>query len=327
MSKRRKRNSSKKIILGIFISLIFLMSAGYAAFQTTLTLNARANIISKGTITIDELKKQVVNTGDGLYEDIYEPERYIYRGTDPNNYVLFNGSRWRIVSIEKNNSLKITRLHSINNLVFDTPENRNTGYCEYDTAIGCNVWAATPEYDNHSTLNGGVKGEVSIDSSLKTYLNDEYYISLSEEDKSLIQASDFYYGAVTYGNDDLANQIEEEKAYSAQSNVGLIQLSDYLKANTDYELCGTYKKITSNYSSCAQTNYLVRTNLQWTTNPVYYNGYSAHNNKQRVYAVEGNGDIHRSEAATKNYVYPVVFLKPEIKLKGPGTSDDPYTIT
>lgn len=40
--------------------------------------------------------------GDGLYKDVYESGRYIYKGVNPNNYITFNGEEagWRIISLE-----------------------------------------------------------------------------------------------------------------------------------------------------------------------------------------------------------------------------------
>ena len=32
----------------------------------------------------------VVTKGDGLYQDKYEEERYLYKGFNPNNYIVFN---------------------------------------------------------------------------------------------------------------------------------------------------------------------------------------------------------------------------------------------
>ena len=79
----------------------------YAAFSTTLSLKAKGNIKQKG-ITSEDLKENVVESGDGLYKDIYEDERYIYKGENPNNYITFNNETWQIISIESNGTIKIT---------------------------------------------------------------------------------------------------------------------------------------------------------------------------------------------------------------------------
>lgn len=49
---------------------------------------------------------EIVDCGDGLYEDNYEEGRYVYKGTDPNNYIAFNNNTWRIISLESDGTLK-----------------------------------------------------------------------------------------------------------------------------------------------------------------------------------------------------------------------------
>ena len=41
-------------------------------------------------ITSTDLMSNTVTSGDGLYADEYETGRYVYKGTDPNNYITFN---------------------------------------------------------------------------------------------------------------------------------------------------------------------------------------------------------------------------------------------
>ena len=48
---------------------------------------------------------EVVTSGDGLYEDQYETGRYIYRGSEPNNYIQFNNELWRIVAKETDGTM------------------------------------------------------------------------------------------------------------------------------------------------------------------------------------------------------------------------------
>ncbi len=63
-----------------------------------------AKALSLGGVDVD-----VVTSGDGLYVDSYEDERYIYRGTNPNNYIEFNDELWRIVAKESDGTYKIIR--------------------------------------------------------------------------------------------------------------------------------------------------------------------------------------------------------------------------
>lgn len=73
----------------------------------------------------------IVTKGDGLYQDKYEEKRYLYKGFNPNNYIVFNKELWRVLSLDKN-EVKLIR-----NEVF--------AHMPYDEG-GSNKW-------NDSTLN------------------------------------------------------------------------------------------------------------------------------------------------------------------------------
>ena len=76
--------------------------------------NNSGKVLEKG-IGID-ITDNAVTEGDGLYEDEYEDGRYIYRGTNPNNYIWFNNEMWRIIAKEKDGTYKIIRNESIGNM-------------------------------------------------------------------------------------------------------------------------------------------------------------------------------------------------------------------
>ena len=70
-------------------------------------------------ITVNDLIKNVVTVGDGLYKDEYENGKYFYKGGNPDNYITFNGEEWRILSINSNGTVKIIRSDSIGNRQFN----------------------------------------------------------------------------------------------------------------------------------------------------------------------------------------------------------------
>ena len=71
---------------------------------------------------------EVVTSGDGLYEDQYEDGRYIYRGSEPNNYIQFNNELWRIIAKETDGTYKIIRDEIL-------PQNANYTPMAYDVEI------------------------------------------------------------------------------------------------------------------------------------------------------------------------------------------------
>ena len=93
-TRKAKNKGNKQIIMCSLIGLMFLMVCGYAAFSTSLSLKAKGKKKKKKTAS-EILLESVVDQGDGLYKDIYEDERYFYKGAKPNNYITFNDESWR----------------------------------------------------------------------------------------------------------------------------------------------------------------------------------------------------------------------------------------
>ena len=104
-----RRKKQKKIII-TSLSLLLFLCVGYAAFSTNLSLKAKGNIKQK-IYTPTEIKNEFCNTteGDGLYKDIYEEGKCTYKGINPNNYIIFNNETWRIISIGKDDTVKIIK--------------------------------------------------------------------------------------------------------------------------------------------------------------------------------------------------------------------------
>lgn len=91
---RRNRNKKQvRLVLGVVICLICVMTVGYAAFSTNISLNAKGNVIKKGPTAAELLKANVVTSGDGLYVDSTEEGKYVYKGAaTANGYIGYNGA-------------------------------------------------------------------------------------------------------------------------------------------------------------------------------------------------------------------------------------------
>ena len=299
MRRHRRRNKkNKKIIAITVVSVCFLlviMVAGYAAMQTNIGINAKGNVVENATGGEALLEMvDVVTEGDGLYADTYEEGRYIYKGANPNNYITFSGETWRIISVENDNTIKIMRAESIGDMAWDS-----TG-----GTYGSNNWARPAD--------------------LNTYLNGEYLGSLSDADK--IVTHNFGIGAVTGGNNDLADQINDENGTTWNSKVGLITVSEYLRANTNTTQCGTLSLNNDNYDTCKDTNWIfnaIGSRFPWTISPNAGNIFT-------VFLVLGAtvpGTLGDSIAYYSNHgVVPVLYLSSDITLQGEGTSQAPYTL-
>ena len=235
----------------------------------------------------------IVTSGDGLYEDEYEEGKYTYKGANPNNYVTFNNEKagWRIISINSDGTIKIMKdgdINTSNNLAWDTS--------------GSNNW--------------------NRPASLNTYLNGDYYNSLTSTAQGQIVEGTYYAGAVTYNNNDMQDQISDEKAVTSKVKVALPTLSEYLRANSNKEQCGTFSLNNSNYSTCKNSDWMFNSDNWWTLLPdsVYANF---------VFGVFSDGNVHYNGASyTSNAVRPAITLSSKVQITGGmGTVSDPYILS
>ena len=317
--RRRQLKKQKQIIIIGSLSLLLCLCVGYAAFSTTLNLKAKGNIIDNSV----DITDNVVTEGDGLYEDIYEEGRYVYRGQDPDNYITFNGETWRIIAKETDGTYKIIRNDVLDNTYCTNPGN------------GCGVYAAVS--GEFSSPSGSQKGTVTEDSSIKIYLNEDYYTNnINETAKEQMTSYTFNIGVVEElnesgaENDSIAKNIAGEKMYQWTGNVGLANVSDILKASTN-PLCTSATTSYDDMVVC-NSNYLLD---KGTASYLYYWTINA-----RSYEFGGtssqvwNGNVNSlgayllSNAAnySNHAPRPVVFLKAETTLSGEGTQSNPYTI-
>ena len=307
----------------------------------TVTLNYTQTDETGGTIpggsdqTIGGQEVEIVSSGDGLYEDSYESGRLIYRGQNPDNYITFNGETWRIIAKEADGTYKIIRNDVLANRAFDEANHRSTAnnsYCQ-QPQYGCGVYAAVEGI--FSSPSGSQSGTVTEDSSIKIYLNEDYYVNnINSTAKGQMTSHSFNIGAVEYLDDVASDSIEKniagEKMYTWTGNVGLANVSDILRASTN-PLCTSATTSYSDMDAC-NSNYLLNRGsasalYYWTINAnSYESGGASH------YAWNGNvgsSNVYVYYAPASNSAIaprPVVFLKSDTTLSGSGTESDPYTI-
>ena len=288
--------------------------------------------------SIGGISVPTVESGDGLYADEYEPGRYIYRGQNPNNYIMFNDELWRIIAKETDGTYKIIRNDILAKRAYDETNHRSTEKNSYCTSpqYGCGVYAAVS--GTFSSPSGSQSGTVTEDSSIKIYLNDDYYVNnINSTAKDQMTSHSFNIGAVEYLNqsgaeaDSIEKNIAGEKMYTWTGNVGLVNVSDILRASTN-PLCTSATTSGSDVDAC-NSNYLLdkgeaSTLYYWTINAystdIGVTPYSAWGG----YAYRSIARVHYyPEVSSSNRApRPVVFLKSSTTLSGSGTSEDPFTI-
>ena len=242
----------------------------------------------KGIISVGGKDIETVTSGDGLYEDEYEDGKYTYKGVNPNNYVTFNNEKagWRIISINSDGTIKIMRDASIGNIAWDTS----------------NVY----NWNRPATLN--------------TYLNEDYYNNLTSTAQSQIVTATYYVGTIERDNNDMQDQISDEKGTTSNVKVALPTVSEYIRAGSNKVQCGTLSLNNSNYySTCQNSDWMYNSSNWWTLSPDFSNSINVFNVSGYV------GGSYSSY--TNNGVRPTVTLSSEVKITGgTGTQSDPYII-
>ena len=165
-------------------------------------------------------------------------------------------------------------------------------------------------------------------SDIKIYLNDTYLPTITTNQDKIVPHT-WSIGGVTSDNSDLAGQIADENGEQSQSaSVGMITVSEYLRANTNTEQCETFSLNNNNSATCLTTNWMYSIvpsyGYLWTISP---NASSSIG----VFSVYGNasnaGHLSSHIARYSNGVSPVLYLKSDITLIGDGSQGNPYVIT
>ncbi len=298
--------------------------------------------------TADILKKNVVTSGDGLYVDNTIDGRYIYKGGNPNNYIKLGDDLYRIISVEKDGTIKVIKQDSIEQKSFDEQNVRySSNSADFCTSTyGCKAWGSnTTTLDTNGNkvtqmpreVNGALRNLPDKEASLNTYLNNDFYNELSDDVKSLVVERTWNVGPTAYNQ--TTESIKEESAYKWKGKVALMNVTDYVKSSTNSN-CTSLKDFVYGNDSCYNNsethNYLYLNNNQWTLSNLSGNSsegvFYAVGNKtvcsvngcviERGYIEAGDGIPFFTKA-----VRPAFYLSSETTLSGEGTETNPYTIS
>ena len=306
--------------------------------EITLTYEQSDDGVPVGPIPSEEIEMggqnvELVTSGDGLYEDSARMGRYVYKGTNPNNYIQFNNELWRIVAKETDGTYKIIRNETLSGRKpFDEQGYRDIisvgtsgTYCAFDeNSYGCNAWASTVNLVGNPKefTNGTISGTVLLDSTLNQYLNDEYLGTIKTNQDKIISHT-WGVGATfltSASSNDLWELVKEENKFQWNGKVGMLSSSDLLLATSNENLCGTLNKYDENEDICISNNYLVtsRSNSWWIISPASGNNICYYFDD----GIMGSAEL----CDDSMYVRPALYLSFDIQLSGTGTELDPYII-
>lgn len=263
--------------------------------------------------------KTITNYTDGDIHEMYTFEHeatvqtpaltdYRYIGSDPNNYVKFNGDEiWRIIgvfSVEDENGNLEERVKLIR-----------------DESLGNKQW-------NSSNVNEWVN------STLQVYLNNTY--TIDNTSRQMIDSAKWYLGGISkekYSKDGSLYYIGErsEDVFSQDRStswvglVGLMYPSDYI-----------YIYSLGVDDMCYNTPVNCKTDLEgnpssgWMYNPTIIKVRSTITSwtdySYLLVDIGASGHIRRYMSASNTcFPFPVVYLNPNVRIKsGDGTIDNPY---
>ncbi len=253
--------------------------------------NGNGGMVVTNPKTINDLKANTVSTGDGLYNN--GDGTYTYKGTNPDNYLSFEGSTWRILGID-NQGVKIIRDEKLSTkMAYDTANTRTTANNSYCTTpqYGCNAWAATSHLVGIPAefVNGSEQGTVTEDASLNTYLNGDYYTNTLHSNANIIS------GTFNVGPQN------SESSYQWQGHIALLTEPEYTAAG-------------------GSSSYLKKSYHWWLVSAASGSTFYV----RIVYSV---GSLDYGYALNSLGVRPVLYLSSNIHLEGEGTNDgDIFTI-
>ena len=302
----KKLKENKKVIFAFILGVLLtgttsVLAVTYYASKDVTYDNSKSGMISENvqdaidelysfafssgpSIDVGGIEISTVTEGDGLYADEYQDGRYVYKGVNPDNYIQFNNELWRIIGIETDGRIKIIKDEFATSKAFDSDESNSWRY-----------------------------------SSLQTYLNENYYNSLLSENRSQIILSNWNVGNPTStSHRDLSQQITEENSEVWSGNVGLISISDYIRASSNKELCGNWTLSDSNYKLCKKTNWLFANDYYWTFAKLSWN---------MIYTIGKEGDFYSFNTSLAAKVRPVVYLKSNVIVSGNGSLFMPYLLS
>ena len=141
-------------------------------------------------------------------------------------------------------------------------------------------------------------------------------------DNDKIISHDWKIGEVKANNNDLSDQILSENSKIWNGKIGLLSVSEYLRANTNTKECGSYELNNANVATCKLTNWIgLAETFIWFVSPPKGELYSS-------YALSFNSVIDLGPTFRDDvYLRPMAYLTPKITLSGSGTEHDPFKLS
>lgn len=236
----------------------------------------------------DALLEKVVTSGNGLYNVGTE---YFFKGDNVDNYIIFDGIKWRITKINADGSIRLIEDNKRTSVVWDN------------------------RYNSEKLSNTGLNNFVydGLNSRMKDYLDNIYENEeiLSDDGKGFIKKTTLCIGKRSLQEIDKTGAIECSETLENQY-LGLLQVNEYLIASLDPNCQNTISFVCGNY------NYLANfANSYWSIT-------SSSENNHKVYKFSNS--VSDTTASNTAMARLVINISENTNISGTGTLDDPYVV-
>lgn len=239
------------------------------------------------THLVDKIKEDVVTTESGLYQI---GEDYVFKGDKVNNYINIFDISYRIMSIDKNNIIKLVKSEpEITSRIWDNKFN-----IEVNHSYGKNIYK---------------------DSVILTYLLNDYENAkkVSKKAKQHIVAYDVCIGKRSVNDYSISKELDCSQVLENQV-ISLMNVSDFAMASSDPDCNSTTSRACKNY------NYLSKiATSTWTLNTVSENTYEA-------FFISDGLSEHQNANSYNEYNIVIYIDGNELYTSGEGTALNPYII-
>lgn len=235
----------------------------------------------------EKIKEDSLTTEkDGLYS---VGEEYIFKGDEPKNNVKFDGSKWKIVKINEDGSIK---------LIYNE---KKTNKAPWDDRYNSDIKGYTGKNDFRISR--------MLEYLKESYENNEF---VGKTNKKYLVKHNWCIGKITNSDVSISSLNLCNDIYS-DLYIGLIRADEVIESSLENE-CKTIFNV-----ACTNYNYFFNIDSGWTLNAI--------EEKSDRVMYSSHGNIYNKKASDYSTVRPVININPNILYtSGDGTKEKPYII-
>ncbi len=352
---RIKANSNKILNLKIWLD----ENTSYDDLKENNTFESKIEInsIKKENILASDYIRIISEDNNQLAYDETVDNNLRYVGADPNNYVDFNGEKWRIIGVmnniddgtgKKESRVKLIKNEDIGKIAWDAkPINNQYTICIHNNHANCTYKSNWKEASLKITLNEAYWNSTktteknNLEKRINGNLDSQWeYLDFTNTgiktinqklvDKAIyylgkVSASKYYIASMYYELERTNNFLENWTGY-----IGLMYPSDYGYATSgsvskSRNECLKYNLYEWNTSTadCVKNDWLLDSSSnQWTITPS--------DSSQRAVSISADGHVINDAIVLDTYrnVRPVLYLKSSVKItSGDGSKDNAFKLS